>query len=406
VALVAASGADKQRADSKATPQDLVLKVLGAIGTGIGILGFVALFGGAILWLRADQASLPANDAVSAIPNSVLVTTGASFLIPAVLIALLAVAAIFAVYLGFNVPHLRAVRASASEAETLFEAADQMKKEADGQIDEAREALEMANTARVNALDAAEKGMSSVHAFDDAARTQADEAETKKKRALDAVRSAAEKRAEAEKADRLAKGRLVRWPVQLWTEITVGFLAILFLPPLLNEAIFSVSFFWSGVILIGVALIAALASAVVYLMTEKFIWFGVVVFVTVGIYLGFATYYSTTRNPKVEPAAALRGERAPVVGSFIADTASNLYLGTFPEGTRKPRLIVIPRAQVTSLAIGPLTDPEDAPASAVKLALAECRQSIDVPKTKEEAAHLESACTAHQRSILESQEAP
>jgi hypothetical protein len=223
---------------------------------------------------------------------------------------------------------------------------------------------------------------------------------------MEAIRLLEAKRAEAKERDQAARGKLTQTPVQFRIELWVGFLTVLFFPILFNKAIFSLSFFWPGLILALVALAAATASAVVYLSTQKLIWFGVTAFVTVGIYIGFATYYSTTRNPKVEPAAALRGKRAPMVGIFIADTASNLYLGTFPEGPRKPHLIVIPRAQVTSLAIGPLTDPEDAPGNALSMALDECRQKIDVPKTKDEAAHVESACTSGQRAILKSQLVP
>jgi hypothetical protein len=31
----------------------VILQVLGAVATGIGILGFVTFFGGALLWVRA-----------------------------------------------------------------------------------------------------------------------------------------------------------------------------------------------------------------------------------------------------------------------------------------------------------------------------------------------------------------
>jgi hypothetical protein len=33
--------------------------ILGAIATGLGALAFVVMFGGAVLWDRADQAGLP-----------------------------------------------------------------------------------------------------------------------------------------------------------------------------------------------------------------------------------------------------------------------------------------------------------------------------------------------------------
>lgn len=62
--------------------------VLAAIGGSIGVLSFVAFFGGAILWVRMDEAGLPGSEAVALIPRSVLLATGANFLVPSLLIAL------------------------------------------------------------------------------------------------------------------------------------------------------------------------------------------------------------------------------------------------------------------------------------------------------------------------------
>ncbi|MEK6328191.1 MAG: hypothetical protein AABM66_11815 [Actinomycetota bacterium] len=76
----------------------VVLQILAAFGTGIGVLGFVVFFGAAILWVRFDKAGLPANEAVAVVPKPVLLTTGASFLVPALLFSLGAIA----VLLGIN----------------------------------------------------------------------------------------------------------------------------------------------------------------------------------------------------------------------------------------------------------------------------------------------------------------
>ena len=57
--------------------------------------------------MRANEAGLPANDAIATIPRPVLVTTGASFLTPAVLLALAAVGVMYLVYVF---PRLRARR--------------------------------------------------------------------------------------------------------------------------------------------------------------------------------------------------------------------------------------------------------------------------------------------------------
>jgi hypothetical protein len=101
-------------------------------------------------------------------------------------------------------------------------------------------------------------------------------------------------------------------------------------------------------ILVFVAVLVAAVSLATYWNYEKFVWFGIVSFVMVGIYIGFATYFSTIENPKVEPAAALRTGRPPAVGMFIAETSSDLYLGTFPRQGVPSRLMVVPRSSSTS----------------------------------------------------------
>src|SRR4051794_15777198 len=70
----------------------MMLPVLTFIGTGIGIIGFVIFFGGFVVWARFDGAGLPADEAVAQLPRNDLVVTGASFLIPAILAAMGAVA--------------------------------------------------------------------------------------------------------------------------------------------------------------------------------------------------------------------------------------------------------------------------------------------------------------------------
>jgi hypothetical protein len=80
--------------DGAAVPaqgQTVFVQLLGAVAAGIGVLGFVTFFGGAILWIRFDQAELPANEAVAVVPREVLLTTGASFLVPAMMLSLGAV---------------------------------------------------------------------------------------------------------------------------------------------------------------------------------------------------------------------------------------------------------------------------------------------------------------------------
>ncbi|MDQ6804163.1 MAG: hypothetical protein M3065_04190, partial [Actinomycetota bacterium] len=61
-----------------------LVTVAAAVGSGIGVLGFVTLAGGIVLWTRFVQMGLPADEAVAVVPTPVLVATGAEFLLPAV----------------------------------------------------------------------------------------------------------------------------------------------------------------------------------------------------------------------------------------------------------------------------------------------------------------------------------
>jgi ABC-type multidrug transport system fused ATPase/permease subunit len=386
--------------------QDLVLKILGVVATGIGILGFVTFFGGAILWVRADRAHLPANDAVAVIPKGVLVTTGASFLVPAVLLALFAVALISMLHFAFELPQRLNARKLGRKARVLRYKADEANLAAKPEEELAQSARKLATdlSEAVTRVTATPGAAAQLQALIEQARAQEEEAEKFEKTAREARTKASRKTAEAERAQAEFDIRSKIPPglerVQEWVERAGGAAVLLVLPLTINGAVFHLDF-RGTVSLIIVAVAAAVISVVTYVVTEKFLWFGVVAFITVGIYIGCATYLSTTNNPKVEPAAALRGPRPPVTGVFIADTPSNLYLGTFANGRDKPpRLLVIPRSQVTDLAVGPLISPSMARKRAVTLALDECRQHIDLPKSGTAAGPMSTACTKRQQAAL------
>jgi hypothetical protein len=104
----------------------------------------------------------------------------------------------------------------------------------------------------------------------------------------------------------------------------------------------------------------------------------------------------------MQPVAALRSGHAPVVGAFVADTSESLYIGTFREEGAPPSLAVIPRSQVTEIAIGPLLNQNAARKRAIMMALDECAQKIEEPKTEQEPAKLSPACTKEQIAKLSS----
>lgn len=384
--------------------RDLVLKVLGTIGTGIGVLGFVIFFGGAIIWVRADTAELPATEAVAAIPRNVLVTTGATFLFPAFLVAAGVVAIVFLIGLVFDwrkQGSLKPIREqaksftreaaqlgrAAAAAQQAWKAADAMLTSRKDDLDEARK--RNAPGAEIAELEAAVQGH----------RVETDRLQAAAEGATSAASSA---KANADDLTEESEVELKHSTRQWWLELGVAFVALLVLVPWQNGAIFHVQ---SGLELAVLILAAASGTALallVYRSTEKFVWFGVVAVIAVGVYLAAATYLSTHRNAKMQPIAALRSGHPPVVGAFVAETSEDLYVGTFREDEAPPRLIVIPRSQVTEIAIGPLLDQDAAHKRAITMALDECEEEIEEPKTESEPAQVKAACTLSQVAKLNS----
>jgi hypothetical protein len=392
--------ANGSEASGSSDGRELVLRVLGAIGTGIGIVGFVTFFGGVILFVRAKEAGLPATEAVAVVPKGVLVATGASFLVPSVLLAVLVVLLIWLLHMGFALPIRYRARQEAKRARELRYEADKATREAEPKEQHAEVSVERAG-------DLAQK-LTSVRAAGVDAPDLSHKAEEQRTLAASMQREASEARIAADRLEADAKDaeaalETARTPppllltVQRWIELGAAFLALTLAPLLLFGKITDVGF-WNLLILVAVAIAAAIVSLAVYVSTEKFVWFGVAAFVSVGIYTGCATYFRTTHNPKVEPAAALRGSRPPVLGFLIADTESRLYMGTFGGGKERPRLVVVPRSQVTDFDVGPLLKPGRARDRAIEIARAECRQQIEEVVHGKLAAT--SACTKNQVEAL------
>lgn len=72
-----------------------LVTVAAAVATGLGTLGWVTFIGGAILWISFSRAGLPQAEAVAKVPTSVLIATGAEFVVAAFAAALLTIAALF-----------------------------------------------------------------------------------------------------------------------------------------------------------------------------------------------------------------------------------------------------------------------------------------------------------------------
>lgn len=392
--------ADAGDAAPSTRAQDAVWNLAGAVGAGIGVLGFVTVFGGAILWIRANEAGLSANEVVAVVPKGVLVTTGASVLVPVVLLALLVVIVIAAVHMAFSIPAKMKSTKQRRDAHQKRRFADESKEAAKKASSQAQEARDIADNLRQIAARLHDSADPKAEELGKEADSRAETAV-----ALETAARAAQNQSDKAVADaqttaaRLAQAE--ETPLWLdraewWVERVAIFL-VLAATPLLA---YGNPFDFGGlrpVILILVAVAAALLSLAVYFETDRILWFGVAAFFSVGIYTGLATYYRTTDTLKLLPAAALRAEHSPIAGFFLADTEKNLYLGSFRYASHPPRLMVIPRSQITDLTIGPSLATAVARKRAFQLAKLECHSLVSTAKGGA-AAH---ACSKQQELTLQ-----
>ena len=80
------------------TSWDRFAPVLAAIGTGIGVIGFVTFVGGVIVWAKLTANGFAAAPALGVIPSQDLLVIGAQTLVRQVIWALVAVAGLLLIY--------------------------------------------------------------------------------------------------------------------------------------------------------------------------------------------------------------------------------------------------------------------------------------------------------------------
>jgi hypothetical protein len=86
-----------------------LVTVAGAAAGGIGLIGFVTFAGGVVLWRRFSEMGLPGDEAVSLMPKSALIATGADFLAPAFAFTALTVIGLIIVRVLTTAPEGRSV---------------------------------------------------------------------------------------------------------------------------------------------------------------------------------------------------------------------------------------------------------------------------------------------------------
>jgi hypothetical protein len=273
---------------------------LAAIGGGIGVLGFVAFFGAAILWVRMEAVKVPANEAIAVMPKSVLVTTGASFLVLPVLLAVVLLGALYLV-----------AWVTDYESRALYLVA------------------------------------------------WVTDYESRK------------------------KNRWIEWARKGIRPVSIAIVLFIAAAP---AVLFSaVGLPAKQLALIAAAVIGLSAICLAILTRTNFIWFAPAIIIAVVLLNGVVIYCRIKNDPKVEPAALLRSNGAPVFGYFIAQTSDRVYIATrIP--TSAMRLDAIPREEVTDLTIADLESKGDAYPEARQLALAICRVARERAKTGQAAA--------------------
>jgi Flp pilus assembly protein TadB len=360
---------------------NVILPILGFIGTGVGVLGFVIFFGGFIIWARFDATGLPADQAVAQVPRNDLVVTGASFLVPALLAALAAVAVALVLW-DAVIGNRRRRRIGASEVrhknavasvEKLKDRAERLQKkiastrEKMGQLDADSKAAEPNSTEREAARESFDsedakyrEQLSELGHLQETQLPEAKQEEAEAKRALD----------EAPKPDR--SERLL--------QLAIGGVPMLLAEVLIMVAAWSALGWKEATLLIAVAAATLAVAIVVATLTQRFAWYALCVFVGVALLIAFATYERTRSTTKVSPVAAVDGA-APVTGFFVAETSDAVYVaqphvqGDAVELDRETMTLVrISKKQLTGLTVGSLMSKPRAYRRSLELAVALCQR--------------------------------
>ncbi len=349
--------------------------LLAAIGGGIGVLSFVAFFGAAILWVRMDQAGLPGNEAVAVVPKSVLITTGAGFLVPSVLLAVVLLGLLYLAdrLVGWIVEllFLREEKKKLAEARI---AADYGEAGIDAAIETIEQAAERSSRLKATSQKAVAAGADpeAVRQASQEASQALNEAQVAAGKAQSAAKEADDAVAKTEADVELEKSKQELRAAPIRKGLRFVFIAFtLAAAAIPGVLLFSVGLQPNQIVTVIVALLFLSIVCMVILANTNFAWFGLAIVVGVGLLNGLITYVRTENEPKVEPAALLRSHGTPVFGFFIAQTSDRVYLGTRNPGGGV-RLAAIPREEVVDLAVADLIPPHKARRRARILALQMC----------------------------------
>jgi hypothetical protein len=367
---------------------NVVLPILGFIGTGIGILGFVIFFGGFIVWARFDAAGLPADQAVAQVPRNDLVVTGAGFLVPALLAALAAVTVALVLWDALVGNRRRGRLATSAarhkEAVAQVERLQGRASRIEHEVASRREKMER--------LDAAIKAEAPGSAERERARAEYDEEDAQCRDQLAELEGLQEEdipNARSNESD--AKRALDEAPKpdrsERLLQLAIGGIPMLVAEALIIMAAWNALGWEQAALLFGVAVATLAVAVVVATLTQHFAWYALCVFTGVALLIAFTTYERTRSTTKVSPVAAVDGA-APVTGFFVAETPEAVYVaqphpqtpGVSLEGDGMT-LVRISKKALSGLTIGSLMKKHDAYRRSLELALVLCRREKAIATT-------------------------
>jgi hypothetical protein len=338
--------------------------VLGAIATGISVIGFVVFFGGMVAWARYEALGIPPNTAVSRVPRAELVATGASFLVPALIAALTAVA------LAGAVAYLARLKSVAAREHDTRESRDEL---------------------RAKTLIAKDAVVHSKQSLASAQREVNRDAERERDRARDDIEEAETALMEAIKAE--AKAEAAYKSAGEWTPRDRKFIRLASAAPLILVEIVAAEpykvWWWKALIIVAIAIAASMISLIILDATQRWGWFAVAGFLSVGFVIAAGTFFRTQEEPKISPIAVMRDAGPPAVGFLVTRTSDNVIIGVpsvDPSGGRfvnaNTQMVEVPIAAVVEMAVGPELDRYGAYKRALAVALQLCsRPKAEKAKT-------------------------
>jgi hypothetical protein len=135
---------------------------------------------------------------------------------------------------------------------------------------------------------------------------------------------------------------------------------------------------------IALAAVTSGAVFVVSLRSRTFLWVAATAFAAAAIFASVLAYARISKPSQVRP-AAVESKGNTITGFFIAETASQIYLGrTQAEWDKEvdvegSRIFILPKDEVSDVAIGPLMDPPDAYPRSLELVKELCSETVSEP---------------------------